>query len=169
MTRHVKISDAEQICTIYNHYVTNTTATFEEDEVTEEEMKTRIKQTTRRFPWLVYEVANELKGYAYATDWKSRTAYRYSAETTVYVKSDERGKGIGFNLYQQLISEMKALSYQSLVGGIALPNNSSIALHEKLNFKKVAHFQQIGFKLNQWIDVGYWQLLLDDKSIAPHN
>ena len=169
MTRHVKISDAEQICTIYNHYVTNTTATFEEDEVTEEEMKTRIKQTTRRFPWLVYEVANELKGYAYATDWKSRTAYRYSAETTVYVKSDERGKGIGFNLYQQLISEMKALSYQSLVGGIALPNNSSIALHEKLNFMKVAHFQQIGFKLNQWIDVGYWQLLLDHKSIAPHN
>src|SRR5688572_27509522 len=108
MTRHVKISDAEQICTIYNHYVINTTATFEEDEVTEEEMRIRIKQTTRRFPWLVYEVANELKGYAYATDWKSRTAYRYSAETTVYVKSDERGKGIGFNLYQQLISEMKA-------------------------------------------------------------
>ena len=165
MTRHVKISDAEQICAIYNHYVINSTATFEEDEVTEDEMKIRIKQLTRRFPWLVYEVANELKGYAYATDWKSRSAYRYSAETTVYIKSDFIGKGIGFVLYQQLISEMKALSYHSLVGGIALPNNSSIALHEKLNFKKVAHFQQIGFKLDQWVDVGYWQLLLGQKSV----
>ena len=165
MTRHVKLSDAEQICSIYNHYVMNTTATFEEEEVTGDEMRIRIKQLTRRFPWLVYEVANEIKGYTYATDWKSRTAYRYSAETTVYIKSGYIGKGIGFILYQQLISEMKALSYRTLVGGIALPNNSSIALHEKLNFKKVAHFQQIGFKLNQWVDVGYWQLLLDQKSI----
>ena len=165
MTRHVKITDAEQICNIYNHYVIHSTATFEEEEVTEDEMRIRIKQLTRRFPWLVYEVENELKGYAYATDWKPRTAYRYSAETTVYVKPDSIGKGIGATLYQQLISEMKTLSYQTLVGGIALPNNSSIALHEKLNFKKVAHFQRIGFKLNQWVDVGYWQLLLEQKSM----
>ncbi len=165
MTRHVKITDAEQICTIYNYYVINTTVTFEEEEITEEEMKIRIVQATRRFPWLVYEVENELIGYAYATDWKSRTAYRYSAETTVYVKSDYIGKGIGFILYQELVKEMKALSYQTLIGGIALPNNSSIALHEKLNFKKVAHFQQIGFKLNQWVDVGYWQLILEPKSM----
>ena len=143
----------------------NSTATFEEEDVTEDEMRIRIKQITRRFPWLVYEVANELKGYAYATDWKSRSAYRYSAETTVYIKSDFTGKGIGFLLYQQLISAMKGLSYHSLVGGIALPNNSSIALHEKLNFKKVAHFQQIGFKLDQWVDVGYWQLLLEQKPV----
>jgi len=160
MTRHVKLSDAEEICTIYNHYVINTTATFEEEEVTVEEMRTRIKQTTRRFPWLVYEETNELKGYAYATDWKSRTAYRYSAETTVYIKSGSLEKGLGTILYQALIKEMEALSYHALIGGIALPNNSSIALHEKLNFKKVAHFQKIGFKLDQWIDVGYWQLLL---------
>ena len=165
MIRPVKIADAEQICTIYNHYVINTTATFEEEEVAADEMKARIKHLTRRFPWLVYEVANEIKGYAYATDWKTRTAYRYSAETTVYVKSDSIGKGIGSTLYRELISQMKSLSYQTLLGGIALPNNISIMLHEKLNFKKVAHFQQIGFKLNQWVDVGYWQLLLDQKTI----
>jgi phosphinothricin acetyltransferase len=165
MTRHVKITDAGQICAIYNHYIINTTATFEEEEITEEEMRIRIKQLTRRFPWLVCEVENEIKGYAYATDWKSRSAYRYSAETTVYLKSDYLGKGIGSILYQELIKEMKSLSYQTLIGGIALPNNSSIALHEKMNFKKVAHFQQIGFKLNQWIDVGYWQLLLKPDSL----
>lgn len=166
MTRHVKKSDAEQICSIYNHYVINTPATFEEEVVTAEEMRSRIIKLTRRFPWLVYEEENELKGYAYATDWKSRTAYRYSAETTVYIKADYTGKGIGYKLYLELINEMKALSYQTLVGGIALPNNSSIALHEKLHFKKVAHFQQIGFKQNQWVDVGYWQLLLEPKSMS---
>ena len=164
MTRHAKITDAGQICAIYNHYIINTTATFEEEEITEEEMRIRIKQLTRRFPWLVFEVENEVIGYAYATDWKSRSAYRYSAETTVYLKSDDLGKGIGSILYQELIKEMKSLSYQTLIGGIALPNNSSIALHEKMNFKKVAHFQQIGFKLNQWVDVGYWQLLLEPDS-----
>ena len=165
MTRHVKLTDAKQICDIYNHYVINTTATFEEEEVTEEEMRIRIKQITRRFPWLVYEAENDLKGYAYATDWKSRTAYRYSAETTVYIKFDSMAKGLGTILYEELIKQMEALSYQTLVGGIALPNNGSIALHEKLNFKKVAHFQKIGYKLNQWVDVGYWQLLLEQKSI----
>ena len=165
MIRQVKITDAEQICTIYNHYVINTTVTFEELPVTEEQMRMRIIQLTPRFPWLVYEIESELKGYAYATEWKSRTAYRFSAETTVYIKWQHTGKGIGTILYHQLIKEMNALSYQSLVGGIALPNNSSIALHEKLNFKKVAHFHRIGFKLNQWVDVGYWQLLLEQKSI----
>jgi phosphinothricin acetyltransferase len=165
MTRHVKITDAEQICTIYNHYVINTTVTFEELPVTEEQMRMRIIKLTPTFPWLVYEIENELKGYAYATEWKSRTAYRFSAETTVYIKWQHTGKGIGTILYLELIKEMKALSYQTLVGGIALPNNSSIALHEKLNFKKVAHFHRIGFKLNQWVDVGYWQLLLEQKSI----
>src|SRR5215210_6331687 len=106
MTRPVKITDAEQICTIYNHYIINTTATFEEEEISEEQMRIRIKQLTCRFPWLVYEVKNEVIGYAYATDWKSRSAYRYSAETTVYLNFDYLGKGIGSILYQELIKEM---------------------------------------------------------------
>ena len=87
--------------------------------------------------------------------------YRYSAETTVYLKPQSTNKGIGTALYKSLIEEMKALQVHSLIGGIALPNNGSIALHEKLNFKKVAHFTEVGFKLNKWVDVAYWQLLLN--------
>jgi phosphinothricin acetyltransferase len=79
----------------------------------------------------------------------------------VYIKPQAINKGIGTTLYKNLIQEMKALQVHCLIGGIALPNNGSIALHEKLNFKKVAHFTEVGFKLNKWVDVAYWQLLLN--------
>jgi L-amino acid N-acyltransferase YncA len=161
MIRHVTTNDAGNICAIYNHYIINTIVTFEEEPVTEKEMRSRIEQVSAKFPWLVYEEENRIEGYAYATEWRPRTAYRYSAETTVYLKPQSTNKGIGTALYKSLIEEMKALQVHSLIGGIALPNNSSIALHEKLNFKKVAHFTEVGFKLNKWVDVAYWQLLLN--------
>ncbi len=165
MIRQVKPTDAHLVCEIYNYHVINTTVTFEEIPVTAEEMKKRILAVTSKFPWLVYEENNELAGYAYTTEWRSRSAYRYAAESTVYLKQEYRGKGIGYLLYKHLIEESKNLSLHSLIGGIALPNNASIALHEKTGFKKVAHFQQVGFKLNQWIDVAYWQLLLKPGSL----
>ena len=164
MLRKVETTDAKQICELYNYYVSQTTITFEEEMVSEEQMKIRIFQVTSKFPWLVYEENNELAGYAYLSEWKSRTAYRHTAESTVYLKPKYTGKGIGSSLYKQLIKDSKQLSLHCLIGGIALPNNASIALHEKLNFKKVAHFQQVGFKFNQWVDVGYWQLLLNTAS-----
>ena len=163
MIRHVTTNDAVKICAIYNHYIVNTTVTFEEEAVTENEMKSRIEGVTEKFPWLVYEEENNIEGYAYATEWRPRTAYRYSAEITVYLKPQATNKGIGTALYKNLIQEMKALQVHSLIGGIALPNNSSIALHEKLNFKIVAHFSEVGFKLNKWVDVGYWQLQLNNR------
>lgn len=164
MLRKVETTDAKQICELYNYYVAQTTITFEEEMVSEEQMKIRILHVTSKFPWLVYEENNELAGYAYLSEWRSRTAYRHTAESTVYLKPKYTGKGIGSSLYKQLIKDSKHLSLHCLIGGIALPNNASIALHEKLNFKKVAHFQQVGFKLNQWVDVGYWQLLLNTAS-----
>ena len=160
MIRNVTINDADKICNIYNHYIINTTITFEEEPVVKNDMIQRIETIAARFPWVVYEEGNDLMGYAYATEWRSRAAYRYSAETTVYIKKDLMGKGIGSLLYKSLINEMRRLPVHSLIGGIALPNNSSIALHEKMGFKKVAHFEEVGFKMNEWIDVGYWQLLL---------
>ena len=161
MIRQVLPKDAKQICSIYNYHVTNTIVTFEEELVAEMEMKQRIMATTLKYPWLVYEEGESVAGYAYASQWRTRSAYRYTAETTVYIHEDFRGKGIGTTLYTQLIGYMRALSFHSLIGGIALPNDASIALHEKLKFKKVAHFEQVGFKANRWVDVGYWELLLN--------
>jgi phosphinothricin acetyltransferase len=160
MVRPVQMADVQEICDIYNYYVSNTVATFEVYMVSEEEMVKRIESAPPGLPWLCALDDNGVSGFAYASPWKSRTAYRYALETTVYVRKDKNGRGIGHLLYNELINNTKKLHYHSLVAGIALPNEASVALHEKCGFKKVAHFREIGFKFDRWIDVGYWELLL---------
>ena len=104
--------------------------------------------------------AGEVVGYAYATKWNRRSAYRFSAEVTVYLDHGRRGRGIGSKLYQQLLPTLQLSGIHVAIGGIALPNNASVALHEKLGFQKVAQFREVGFKFNKWIDVGYWEKVL---------
>src|SRR5215217_5617533 len=133
MIRKVTIKDARDICSIYNYHIVNTTVTFEEEPISEDEMKQRIIRTGLKFPWLVYEADNLIAGYAYASQWRTRSAYRYSAETTVYVSEAYKGRGIGTSLYKELIQNMQSLSFHSVIGGIALPNDVSVSLHEKLN------------------------------------
>jgi phosphinothricin acetyltransferase len=108
----------------------------------------------------VAEIQNEVAGYAYASQWRSRSAYRYTAESTVYLDPVHTGKGIGNALYKDLIERLKAMGIHVVMGVITLPNPPSIALHEKLGFKKAAHFVEVGYKFGRWLDVGYWQLNL---------
>lgn len=160
MIRLATPNDAPSICRIYNHYVIHTVVTFEDTPVDEQEMAQRIKTTLNNFPWFVFEESGEVAGYAYANSWKSRAAYRRTVESTVYVDKNHMRKGTGLALYTELIRELKRRSLHSMLGGIALPNDASIALHEKLGFKKVGHLHEVGWKLERWIDVGYWELLL---------
>jgi phosphinothricin acetyltransferase len=160
MIRQVKLSDADAICNIYNKYVANTTITFEEAAITVEEMASRIKNVTLNYPWLVYEETGEIIGYTFANKWKERTAYRYSVETGIYIDSNYIGKGIGTKLKGELLKELKEKSIHSVICGIALPNPASIALCKKFGFEKIAHFKEVGFKLNKWVDVGYWELIM---------
>jgi L-amino acid N-acyltransferase YncA len=160
MIRGVYTEDAKAICSIYNHYVKNTIFTFEENPVSKEEMKDRIAEATVSLPWVVWEDNEEIKGYAYACKWKTRSAYRFSVESSIYLQPDFIGNGAGRILYEALISELRNLSLHTVIGGIALPNESSVALHERLGFIKVAHFKEVGWKFGRWIDVGYWELLL---------
>jgi L-amino acid N-acyltransferase YncA len=154
-------ADAPGICTIYNYYVESTIITFEEQPVLIHEMEARIQEITNvSLPWLVCVEDGAIIGYAYASKWKGRCAYRFSVEGTVYLKQGFFGRGIGSALYSQVIARLREQSMHCIVGGIALPNQASIALHEKLGFKKVAHFTEVGWKFNQWIDVGYWELIL---------
>jgi phosphinothricin acetyltransferase len=162
MIRDVQRGDAEAICLIYNHYIRNSIITFEEEPVSRHEMEDRISQTSKELPWLVYMEDGRLLGYAFASKWKGRCAYRFSVETTVYLSTESTGRGIGQHLYRALIDRLAALSCHSIIGGIALPNPASVALHEKLGFEKVAHFREVGWKMNRWIDVGYWELIPDD-------
>ena len=154
-------NDAAQICAIYNWYIENTIITFEEVPVTEAQMQRRIAAATESRPWLVLTEQEKILGYAYAGEWKSRHSYRFTAETTVYVDKDCKGQGIGWRLYQELLQRLRGASVHALLAGIALPNEHSVALHEKAGFRKVAQLKEVGWKFNQWIDVGYWELILE--------
>jgi L-amino acid N-acyltransferase YncA len=158
--RPLTVADAAAIAGIYNHYVVQTTVTFEAEPVSAARMKERIEETIPSFPWLGLELEGELAGYAGASAWKSRCAYRYAVESTIYLRNDFTGKGWGTSLYRRLIDEVRRLGFHSMIGGVALPNSASERLHEKLGFKKIAHFEQVGWKFERWIDVAYWQLLL---------
>ena len=160
MIRPATPDDASAIVDIYNHYIATTVISFEERPVTQDEMAGRIRDVTAGLPWLVYESEGAVVGYAYATKWRVRSAYRYSAETSVYVAPGQGGKGIGSALYKNLLEELRARDIHMAIGGIAQPNPASVALHERLGFEKVAHFKQVGRKFDRWIDMGYWELQL---------
>lgn len=158
MIRPVWPEDIPFITRIYNYYIRETTVTFEEKEITPYDIQSRIKKVeTDGLPWLVAEVEKEIVGYAYATKWKERSAYRYSVEISVYVDHNHQGMSHGTKLYQALFTELQSKNIHVAIGGITLPNDASIALHEKFGMEKVAHFKEIGFKFGQWLDVGYWQ------------
>ncbi|MEJ2479827.1 MAG: GNAT family N-acetyltransferase [Acidihalobacter sp.] len=161
MIRTATAGDAEGIAEIYNHYIANTVITFEEQTVTPQQMAERIEAVgSDSLPWLAAERDGRLLGYAYATPWKTRSAYRFAVETTVYLDPEALGQGIGSRLYETLFADLGRRGVRAAIGGIALPNPASVALHEKLGMKKVAHFERVGFKFDQWIDVGYWQINL---------
>lgn len=160
MIRPATPDDAFAICTIYNYYIENTVITFEEEPITVEEMAERIRTYSEKYTYLVYEENGEVVGYAYGSSWRARKAYRFSTETTVYLKDGAAGKGIGTLLYSQLIEDLKVKGFHSLIGCITLPNEKSVKLHEKMGFKKVAHFHEAGWKFDSWQDVGFWEKLV---------
>jgi len=160
MLRNVREDDAPLICEIYNHYVQSTPITFEETPVAATEMRSRILKVTETLPWLVSEEDGKLVGYSYATKWKERSAYRYSAEATIYLHPTAIGRGKGSELLGALLSELRTRQIHCVMGGVALPNPASVALLEKFGLRQVAHLREVGYKFGTWIDVGYWQLVL---------
>ena len=153
-------ADAAAISSIYNHYVTDTIVTFEEQSVAATEMQSRMDAILDKFPWLVIEHDGEIAGYAYASPWKTRTGYRFAVESSIYLAPAHVGHGFGSALYESLLENLRARNIHCVIGGAALPNPASAALHEKLGFTKIAHFRENGFKFGRWIDVAYWQRLL---------
>lgn len=165
MIRAVKLEDANEIAEIYNYYILNSCVTFEELAISTEEMRGRIEAAHLKFPWLVFEKDHEILGYAFLSVWKPRSAYKHKVESTVYLKKEATKMGIGSLLYAALISQLTDLGFHAVIGGISLPNEASVALHEKFGFEKIAQFKEVGYKFKKWIDVGYWELLINKKSI----
>lgn len=156
--RDAQAGDAAAIAAIYNHYVLGSTVSMEEEAVGDSAMAGRIADVRdAALPWLVLYQEGVLAGYAYASKWRARRGYRFSVESTVYLAPEQRGRGHGAVLYRELLARLDAAGYRQVIGGIALPNPASIALHEKLGFEKVAQFREVGVKFGQPLDVGYWQ------------
>ncbi len=161
MIRPASVGDAPAICAIYNHYVETSAISFEDVPVGTDEMARRIADViSHLLPWLVYEQEGKIVGYAYATKWRARPAYRYTVESTVYVSHAHPRCGIGSSLFDALIPAMRERGVHAVIAGIALPNVASVAIHERCGFEKVAQFREVGRKFDQWIDVGNWELLL---------
>jgi phosphinothricin acetyltransferase len=160
MIRACVAADATRLVEIYNHYVERTVVTFEETPIDVAEMRRRVTATTARWPWLVGEHEGSVAGYACASAWKSRSAYRFAVESTIYLAPELHGRGLGTTLYRALIAELRNRDVHCVIGGISLPNAASVALHEKLGFAKIGEFREVGRKLGRWVDVGYWELIL---------
>jgi len=156
MIREATFSDASAITAIYNYYILNTTITFELYPITRGETIKRMEKLKEVGPYLVYEEGGEIIGYAYVSRFRERQAYEHSVESSIYLKNGCGGKGLGTKLYSELLSQV-SLQCHVIIGGIALPNEASVRLHEKCGFRKVAHFSEVGWKFGRWIDVGFWQ------------
>ena len=159
---------ASEICAIYNHYIESTTISFEEIPLRQTEIEERIRQISAKYPYLVWldeasnggAGGNVVNGYAYINTWKERSAYRYSAETSIYVRDGFQGRGLGGKLMEGLLQEVRKTDIHVLVAGITLPNDQSVALHEKFGFKEIGRFSEVGRKFGKWLDMGYWELVL---------
>lgn len=165
--RAAKAGDAAAIRDIYAPLVRDTVISFEAEPPDSDEITRRMAASAPRLPWLVAETERGIAGYAYATPFRSRQAYQWSVETSVYMASAERSRGIGRGLYQRLIAELRGLGYVRAYAGIALPNEASIGLHEAVGFTPAGVFPAAGYKHGRWVDVAWWSLALRPPPPAP--
>jgi phosphinothricin acetyltransferase len=158
MIRSVRIGDAQQLVDIYNFYVLNTVVTFDDVPFEVDAFKEKIESIYKTYPFYVFEENSKILGYAYANKWREKPAYKHTVESTVYLHHEAMGRQIGTKLYTELLNQLKERNHHVVIGGLTLPNEGSVKLHEKFGFKQVAHFKEVGLKFDTWLDVGFWQL-----------
>jgi L-amino acid N-acyltransferase YncA len=153
---------------IYAPIVRDTAISFEVAVPSEAEFGERVRTTTQELPWLVAETSEAgVVGYAYASRHADRAAYRWSVDVSLYVAASARGQGVGAALYSALIDAVRSLGYVSAYAGIALPNDASVAVHEKLGFVCIGRFPNVGYKHGAWHEVGWWYLALRERPTSP--
>lgn len=160
-------ADAAAIQAIYDPYVRETPISFEIEPPTLEEIGQRIRMTLAHLPWLVCVIDDQVAGYAYASQHRRRAAYSWAVDVSAYVDPRYQRRGIGRALYTALLAMLEAQGFYSAYAGIALPNPASVGLHAALGFEPVGVYHQVGYKLDQWHDVGWWQRALQTRQLAP--
>jgi phosphinothricin acetyltransferase len=159
--RTATLDDAAAIAAIYAPIVENTTISFEFEPPSPEEMRARVAKTLQLLPWLVsLDGAGCVDGFVYAGRHRERAAYQWAVDVTAYVRADSRRAGVGKRMYRALFDELRRLGYCQAFAGIALPNAASVALHEAMGFTSIGVYRNVGFKFDQWRDVGWWQMEL---------
>jgi L-amino acid N-acyltransferase YncA len=164
--RSAEASDAGAIAEIYRPYVDTSMISFETCAPEAEQIAERML-TRPRLPWLVAVRDDAVVGYAYASAHRSRAAYRWSADCSVYLQEPEQGRGTGRRLYDALFGALRDLGYVNVFAGITLPNPASVGLHEAMGFTLVGSYRDVGFKFGAWHDVGWWQLSLRQPPCEP--
>jgi L-amino acid N-acyltransferase YncA len=159
--------DGGACATIYAPYVAGAATSFEEQPPGAAELAERIERVSATHPWLVAERDGIVVGFAYSAPHRTRPAYRWTAETSVYVGDGQRGAGVGRELYQALIGLLRRQRLSVALAGITLPNAASVALHEGLGFRQLGIYRRIGYKAGAWRDVSWWQLQLAAVGDAP--
>jgi phosphinothricin acetyltransferase len=156
--RLVTPEDAEAIAAIYAPIVRDTTISFDWEPPTAEDFRARIVKTLARYPWLVAADANdEVAGFVYAAGHRDAPSYQWSVNTSVFIREDARGQGVGKALYAELLRRLVALGYYRAFAGVALPNPASVALHESVGYRAIGVYEKVGFKFGAWRDVMWLQ------------
>jgi phosphinothricin acetyltransferase len=161
MIRTARETDAAAIAEIYWPYVADTFISFEDTPPDAQQMRSRLAEGLERFPWLVSETDGRIDGYAYASQHRTRAAYRWSVDVSAYVRSEVQRRGIGRALYSTLLPLLARQNYKNAFAGIALPNDASVGLHECMGFLPIGVYRDVGFKLGVWRDVGWWGITLN--------
>jgi L-amino acid N-acyltransferase YncA len=167
--RIARSADAGLIASIYAPYVTDTVISFEAEPPSEIQMRDRIETILRRLPWLVFEQAGVILGYAYASPHAERAGYLWSVDMAVYVAQGAHRRGVGRSLYDRLVNVLRLQEYQNAFAGITLPNQASVGLHEAVGFTPIGVYTSVGFKLGGWHDVGWWGMALGPAPTQPRH
>ncbi len=167
-------ADAKEILEIYAPYVKDTAISFEYDVPSVEEFSERINNILNKFPYVVAVENNKIIGYAYASSFKDRVAYDWAVETTIYLRQDCQGKGVGKKLYlalEKILKRQNILNLNACIAYTSTENenltNASMHFHERLGYKKVAHFTKCGYKLGKWYDMIWMEKIIGEHSAIP--
>ncbi|HCY40384.1 MAG TPA: N-acetyltransferase [Prolixibacteraceae bacterium] len=160
-------TDVPGILEIYAPFILETSVTFEETIPDEESFWERIQGIMTELPFLVCEIDGKIAGYAYASVYRSRASYRWTKEVSVYIHPDFHRKKIAHALYTSLNEMVRYQGIADLLAIITMPNEPSVAFHEQFGYRKCAEFSKVGYKMDQWQNVGWFELFLQDETQPP--